>query len=281
MNKRTFDSMTNAALRDLDPAGPAELSDAEHERADATLARILATPVHEQAPQTPDRPRRRRGRLLLPVGLGGAAVTALLLSGGGSALASWTPKPQALTGAAKTEAVTACRGAFGRSDRGEPAVIAERRGGWTYVIMNGPKENISCLMSDKFLGQGDPADTTVGFMGGYDSDPVEAPSVAPDSLVETESAGSSFSLPGRWPFTTDDGYVEWVQGYVGSNVTGVTVHPPVGPDVEASVNGGQFATWWPRGVLKGDHPGMGGAWSYTVTLADGTTRLITKDIADD
>ncbi|MBT0770298.1 hypothetical protein KIH74_15255 [Kineosporia sp. J2-2] len=275
MNQRAFDAMTTAALRDLDPAGPADLSDAEHERADATFARILATPGPDPLPQEPDRLRRRRGRLLVPVGLAGAAVAALLLSGGSPAFASWTPKPQVLTGAAATEAVTACRAAYGLSDQGAPAVLAERRGEYTYVLIEGPRAEASCLMSDRFLEQADYRNPGNGFMGGYTADPAGAPSVARDGLVETDSMGGSFTVPSRWPFITRDGWADWVAGYVGSDVTGVTVHPPVGPDVEASVANGRFATWWPRGVLKGDNPGKGGAWSYTVTLTDGTTRAIT------
>ena len=102
MNKHTVDTMTTAALRDLDPAPTTVLTDEELERADATFARILATPSHDQVPEETDRPRRRRSRLLVPVGLvgaAGAAVPALLLSGG-SAFASWTPKPEPLTAAA-------------------------------------------------------------------------------------------------------------------------------------------------------------------------------------
>lgn len=142
MNKRIRDTTTTAAVRALDPAGPTGLSEAERERADATLTRILATPSPGPVAQESVRPRRRRGRLLVLVGLGGATATALLLGGGSSALASWTPEPEALTGAAATEAVTTCRTALGRSDQGEPAVIVERRGGWTYVLMNGPEETL-------------------------------------------------------------------------------------------------------------------------------------------
>ena len=40
MNKHTPDTMTTAALRDLDPAPTRVLTDAELERADATFARI-------------------------------------------------------------------------------------------------------------------------------------------------------------------------------------------------------------------------------------------------
>ena len=102
MNKHTFDTMTTAALRDLDPAPTTVLTDEELERADATFVRILATPSHAQVRAEPGRPRRRRSRLLVPLGLVGAAgatVPALLL-GGGSAFASWTPKPEPLRAAA-------------------------------------------------------------------------------------------------------------------------------------------------------------------------------------
>jgi hypothetical protein len=271
MNKHTVDTMTTAALHDLDPAGPTVLTDAERERADATFARILATPSHDHAPEEPDRPRRRWIRLLVPVPLVGAAVTALLLSGG-PAFASWTPKPGPLTGAAATAAATTCRAALEAPDQGGPVVIAERRGEWTYVLIAGPKVKASCLMSNDLIGRENPADHEVGFFGDYSTDPVEAPTMARDRIVQTDSTGGSVSTPGRWPFTTDEEWVSWVQGYVGSDVTGVTVHPPVGPDVEASVDSGRFAAWWPGGEVRGDNPGVGGAWTYTVTLADGSTR---------
>ena len=274
MNKRTVDTMTTAALRDLDPAGPTVLTDAERERADATFARVLATPSHDPVPEESDRPRRRWSRLLVPVGVVGAAVLALLL-GGGPAFASWTPKPEPLTGAAATEAATTCRAALSMPDQAEPVVIAERRGEWTYVLIAGPKVKASCLMSDDLVRQKDPADHGAGFFGNYSTDPDEAPTVARDRIVETDSMEGSVPTPGRLPFITHDGYVTWVQGYVGSDVTGVTLHPPVGPDVEASVDSGRFTAWWPRGVFKGDKPGAGGAWTYTVTLADGSTRPVT------
>jgi hypothetical protein len=66
----------------------------------------------------------------------------------------------------------------------------------------------------------------------------------------------------------------YVTGYAGRDVTRVTVDPPVGPDVEASLEDGRFAAWWPAGKARGDNPGMGGEWGYTVTLTDGTTRRV-------
>jgi threonine dehydrogenase-like Zn-dependent dehydrogenase len=276
MSKHRVDTMTTAALRDLDPAPTTVLTDDELERADATFARILATPSHGHVPEESDRPRRRL--LLVPVGLvgaAGAAVLALLL-GGGSAFASWTPKPEPLTAAAVSEAATTCRAALEVPDQGGRVVIAERRGGWTYVLIAGPQGEGTCLMPDDLVGRQDPADhSEEGFFGGYTTDPVGAPTLARDRIVETDSMAGSVPIPGLWPFSDHEGWFSSVQGYVGRDVTGVTVHTPVGPDVEASVANGRFAAWWPSDRPSSENPGVMGAWTYTVTLADGSTRRVT------
>ena len=277
MNEHTFDTTTTAALRDLDPAPTPVLTDEEVGRADATLARILATPSHGHVPEEADRPRRRRRRLLVPVGLVGAAGAAALalLLGGGSAFASWTPKPEPLSAAAVSEAAATCRGALQVPDRGERVVIAERRGGWTYLLIAGPQAEGACLMPDHLVGRQDPADhTKKGFFGGYTTDPVEAPTVARDRIVETENMAGSVPAPGLWPFRHDDGWFSSVQGYVGRDVTGVTVHTPGGTDVQASVAHGRFAAWWPSDRLGSESSEARGAWTYTVTLADGSTRRV-------
>jgi hypothetical protein len=277
MNKHTVDTMITAALRDLDPAPTTALTDEELERADATLARILAIPSHDQVPEESGRPRRRRSRLLVPVGLVGAAsaaVPALLLSGG-SAFASWTPKPEPLTAAAATEAATTCRAALQVPDQGERVVIAEQRGGWTYVLIAGPEAEGVCLMPDDLVGHQDPAKhKEEGFFGGYTTDPVEAPTPARDRIVETESMAGSVPTPGPGLFSNDEGWFSSVEGYVGSDVTGVTVHTPVGTDVEASVARGRFAAWWPSDQPSSENLEVMGAWTYTVTLADGSTRRV-------
>lgn len=276
MNQHTVDIMTTAALRDLDPAPTTVLTDEELERADATFARILATPSHDQVPRESDRPRRRRSLVLVGlVGAAGAAVPAMLVSGG-SAFASWTPKPEPLTAAGVTEAATTCRAALEVPDQGERVVIAERRGGWTYVLITGPKAEGACLIPDDLVGHQDPADhTKEGFFGGYTTDPVEAPTLARDRIVETENMAGSVPTSGLLFFSDDEEWFSSVQGYVGSGVTGVTVHPPEGPDVEASVANGRFAAWWPSDQPSSENPEVMGAWTYTVTLADGSTRGVT------
>jgi hypothetical protein len=273
MNKHTVDTMADAALRELDPAPATALTDAERERADAMFARILDTPSHQEISEAPARPRWRWSRLLVPVGLiggAGAVVPALLL--GGSAFGSWTPTPEPLTGAAAAEAAATCRAILAVPDQGERVVIADRRGQWTYVLLAGPKAEATCLMPEGPTDLEDPAAARAdGFMGSYTSEPGEAPPLARRGIT---GYGGAASVPtdGLWHFGGHEEWISQVDGYVGSDVTGVTVHTPIGTDVEASVANGRFAAWWPSAKPSSENLEVMGAWTYTVTLADGTTR---------
>jgi hypothetical protein len=261
MNKHTTDA-TTAALRDLDPASDTALTEAQRQRADDMFARIIATPSDDPPPVEPDRPRRRRRKLLVTLGLAGAASAAipgLLL--GGSAYGSWTSTPEPLTGVAAASAATTCRGAIGAPDRGERVAVAERRGEWTYVLLASPGKEVICLMPDDLIGK----DRTPGgdFFGSYNPDAPAPPTLDPDRIDENTSMEGS----------TDEGWFHWSEGYVGSEVTGVTVHTSSGPDIEASVTGNRFAAWWPATLQSSDHPAE--TWWYTVHLADGSTRHAT------
>lgn len=275
MTKHIAFAQTVAALRDLDPATTTTLTEEERERADAVLDRILATPGHDLVRTETDLPRRRRGRVLIPVGLLAAVAVAVPMAlGGGSAFASWTANPEPLPLSAAEAAATTCRSALDIADQSVRVVIGERRGGWTYVLLDNPGGEAACLMPEDTVGASDVEVRRRGFFGSYDTEPVEPPTPARDGIIETESAGGTVSLPDRVGVGTIEGWFSWVTGYAGSDVTGVTVHPPVGPDVEASLNGGRFSAWWPAGEAGGDNPGVGGAWTYTVTLAEGTTRRV-------
>jgi hypothetical protein len=155
MNKRTTDTMITDALRDLDPAPETVLTEAERQRAEATFAHILATTSNDPVPVEPARPRRRGWRLLVPVGLVGAAAVAIpaLLLGGGSAFASWTPTPEPLPPAEMSAAAATCHAGIGIPDSGEPTLLAERRGKWTYVLISGPEAEETCLMRNDLVGQ--------------------------------------------------------------------------------------------------------------------------------
>ena len=274
------DTMTAAALRDLDPARTTVLTAEERERADATFSRIVATPSHDRVAVKDGRPRRRRRRLLVSAGMAGAtgvAVVPALLLGGGSAFASWTPEPEPLRGAAVSAAAATCRASLEVPDRGERAVVAERRGGWTYVLIAGRTSEGFCLMPDDLIGRrGAAKERERGFFGGYTTDPAEAPVLPRDGIDETESMVGSVPTPGPWLLGDDEGWFTSVQGHVGSDVTGVTVHTPGGTDVEASVANGRYAAWWPSEQPSSENPEAMGAPTYTVTLADGGTRRVTS-----
>jgi hypothetical protein len=263
MSQRTRDRLTMTALRDLDPAGPTTgLSEEEHARADATFSRIVSAPDHPPRRIEPERPARLPRRLLVAAGLAGAtgiATSALLL--GGTAYGSWTPTPTPLEGSAATTAAVSCRIALDVPDHGERVLIAERRGDWTYVLLGDSHTETACLLP-KGVGGKDPADYEGKFFGSYDSDVPAAPRVAQDRIVQTSY------MSGR----TDEGLVNWTEGYVGRDVVGVTLHTPTGLKVEASVAQGRYAAWWPAGEAKADNPEIADAPTVTVTLADGSTR---------
>ncbi len=260
MRAHTADTVVTAALRHLDPAPRTDLTEAEVARADAVFSRIVATPTDDPVPTEPDRPRRRRSRLLVSVGLACAAGVAIpgLLLGGGNAYGSWTPTPEPLTEAAATRAATTCRDVLDVPDRGERVAVAERRGEWTYVLLTGPGSEAVCLMPDDLVGQD--ATARESFFGSYDPEVIAPPSLDPERIVETSSMQGD----------TDEGWFSWSEGYVGADVTGVTVHTSSGLDIEASVAGNRFAAWWPSIKQSSDHPAE--TWSYTVHLADGSTR---------
>ena len=275
MTKPTGFARTAAALRDLDPAPGTALTEAERQRADTVLDRIVATPGDEHLGTVTDRPARRRRRVLVPVGLLAAAAVAVPTAlGGGSAFASWTTTPARLGPSAQAAAAATCRAALDIPDQDMRVVISERRGGWTTVLLDGPRSEGACLMPDDLVGASDVEHHRRGFFGSYDDEAVKAPTPARDGIVESESMAGTVSGPGRLPFLTVDDWFGWVSGYAGPDVTGVTVHPPVGPDVEAALEGGRFSAWWPAGEARGDNPGVGGGWTYSVTLADGTTRRV-------
>lgn len=259
MRRHTADAVITAALHHLDSAPETDLTDAEQSRADAAFARIVATPIDEPVPVATGRPHRRRWRLVVLAGLAGAAgvaVPGLLL--GGNAYGSWTPTPEPLTTLDAAAAASTCRAALGTPGRGERVAVAERRGEWTYVLLADPGTETICLMPDDLVGQDNPSPKAL--FSSYDPDAPAVPTLAPDGFDEATSMQGS----------TDAGWFLWVEGYVGSDVTGVTVHTSSGLDIEASVVGNRFAAWWPGKVQSSNHPAE--TWSYTVHLADGSTR---------
>jgi hypothetical protein len=259
MTKQAEDSLS-AALRHLDAAPQTTLTEAERQRADKAFARIVATQEEDRSLVARGPARRRRSRVLMPAGLLAAAgsAAAALVFGGSSALASWTPTPETLTSTETSAAADTCRADLG-VPLSEAASVAERRGDWTYVLVSGASGEGTCLMRNSVAGQ-DPTGHEV--FGDFDTDPRTPTSVARDGILE---AGSSVASVDDGLFHED--WLTWTYGYVGADVTGITVHTPQGVDVEASVENGRFAAWWPSQKPSSKNPEAMGAWSYTVTLA--------------
>lgn len=84
-------------------------------------------------------------------GVTGVAIPVLRL-GGATANGSSTPRPEPLTDLAAATAATTCRTALDIPDRGERLAMAERRDGWTYLLLTGSGTEAMCLMPDDLVG---------------------------------------------------------------------------------------------------------------------------------
>ena len=281
------DTSITRSLRVLDAADRV-LDETQGARAAATLERILATdPEHDPGPDAPTptagpspTPRRRAHRLLLGGGLVAAATTAAvavpLVTGGEEAFASWSPTPIALTGAERTAAVDACLVLQGDHDGelafdpdADPSVlIAEARGGWSYVVFtiagrSGDLEG-SCLVPDDLVA--DPRPDEGGFFGGMGS-ATETAGTPPARDVARETVSGFGSVDGD--------LFAYAEGLAGAEVERIDVTTPGGTTVEASVDNGRWAVWWPAGDDAMDNPEITGAPAYEITLRDGT---VTDDL---
>ncbi len=271
----TPDDSTTRLLRDLD-AADRELSQAQRSRAAVTLEQILATDP-ESPPAEPRRTPLRRPRVLLLAGGVVAAATAAvvvvpIITGGTEAFASWSATPVQLQGAERTAAFRACV-VLQSSDEGELALdpdargsilVAEARGGWDYVVFtatgsSGRELQGSCLVPDRLAA--DPRPGQGGFFGGLgDAEEVAGPPPAPDAVREdTYGAGS-----------VDDETFVYAEGRAGVDVTSIEVTTPGGRHVEASVENGHWAAWWPAGDDPLRSAELRGAPTYEVSLRDGT-----------
>ena len=251
---------TDSTLRSLD-AAVATLTAREQHRAAATLERIVAT-----APSTVTRQRSRRRLVLLPAAALTVVVGSLVaqgIGGGHAAYASWTATPTAVAGDDLDAAAAACRdklGGRGSSidmDRAK-LVLAERRGEIVAVLYrtDNPDLSGSCLVHlQRGSADADVVDDGVGGSSG--------PALTAPSRGFTQGAISS----------SDEASI--TDGAVGEGVLGVTIHAGRFT-VNASVQNGRYAAWWPGTAFPtGPFGPSGGAGpapdlTYDLTLTDGT-----------
>lgn len=272
--KTDRDASIVRALQDLDAADQS-LDAAQRSRAARTREQIVrSAPAGPALPSPPDRaPRRRVTRPLLVGGIL-AAVVAAVVAGpvvlrGDEAFASWSPTPVELRGAERATAVEACvvlqSGGSSQLDiepTAEPvALVAEKRGGWTYVLFtvagsSQPEVEGSCLMPADLVR--DPEPGVGGFFGALSgSDDTAGPTRSRTAVREDEYGVGSVG---------DDTFTH-VEGRAGADVVRIEVVTPGGLEVEASVDDGHWAVWWP---VDNDGGGVTESPTYEVTLRDGT-----------
>jgi hypothetical protein len=281
MTRNDLDVTTRQALLDMDPA-PVALDTAAKLRADESLSRILAT--EPSAPRAGDWARTRPGPVRKVVLIGAAtivttavAVSSQLVGDGNPAYATWTATPHKATPTHETVATDACRDSLLDSLDATPqidptgvtrhalhsasTVLAEQRGDWTLVVLaDRGGLDASCVTQD----DGGPLTNSFSAVAYRDS-----VHLGPrDVLVTNGGTGGS-----------KDNLISVLIGFVGTDVTGVTIHTAEHGDVTATVTNGRVAAWWPgpTGVSVSD-PRLGTAASTTISYSDGTTQTRQLDV---
>ncbi len=259
----------DSVLRSLD-ASDASLTAGEQERAGETLERIVATApsVGASQPAAPAPARRSRRRLPL---VAAAAITLIVSAaviqgrgGGDAAYASWSATPASVASDELDAAASACRDELhGSSLNPEKAklVLAERRGDYVALLYRTDDPDISgaCLVRNP-RGSTDVDNVEMG-VGGSSGPALKAP-----ARGYTQGAISQFGGTQKASIT---------DGAVGDEVTGVTIHAGA-LTVNASVQNGRYAAWWPGPAFESGPPkpsGEGGPepiLTYDLVLADGT-----------
>ncbi|MFY0409156.1 hypothetical protein [Solicola sp. PLA-1-18] len=270
-------AQTMRALQNLDSAATGPLDHIE-QRASRTLEQILkAAPGEPTSNPGPGRPTLlRNGRTVLIGAVLAATVVAAivipLLTRVETAFASWSPSPASLQGTERTTTVEACLklqsgdgGSLALDPTAKPTVlVAERRGGWSYILFrvpgaSQPELEGSCLVPNSVVA--DPQPGQGNFFGRLDGvDDLTDPS--PNSRLVRQDTSQLGTIG-------DDAFAS-VEGTAGSDVARIQVRTPSGRKVEASIESGHWAAWWPVGGKPTTNPDWSEPPSYRITLRDGT-----------
>ena len=299
MNPHIIDPDTDTRLRALDAAPVGEPIDGQ--RRASTLTTILASDPGLPAPTPKVAPARGR-RALRWVALPGAAAAATAgvlalqgLVGPDQAWASWTPTPEAVSATDLAKVSDACRAQVSDAQpdaqdipEGVPtpqldpqaltALVSERRGTWVFVTLtatssDGVHWSATCLADLPSGSTEDPQDVTIGLAGGGGWAPPQGAELVEGSMSSFAPAtGPLAFLPGG-----PDNPASATDGWVGPDVTGVTIHAG-DLTVEATLKDGRYAAWWPGAAFdmpetlppSGEWAGPPSLVTYDLTLRDGT-----------
>jgi hypothetical protein len=265
-----LDPLTTAALRSLDPAAQVDPEASLSVRAQESLTWIMASdpaPGALGADGRATRPSPRRGWALAGATLVGAGALTVgpAMLGGQGAYATWSAIPSSAPAAVAAAAGQDCYARHNHDGPPDPqidrdaahdatAVLVERRGQWTYVLLDGPRGfEATCLLRNN----GDGKEVTGGgYVGTLGTEPP-----APDSMTTHGTRTQS----------DDQSSYREISGRVGSEVTAVVLNTLQQGRVRATVSGGHFAAWWPGPPVQ-DPEGPGPEPTVTITLRDGTVR---------
>jgi len=292
LHNTDLDRATSEALRSLDPAGIVDPQLVGNPRAQDTLARILAT--DPAAPTTPPPAMagwlRGPARRWLLAGIALVGVGALVIVPGfrhgnptatmvplkyptltNTEFASWSPTSKAGTPAEAAKAGKDCTtkwvrtGALGPAHPGPgvtvhqtaDAVVVDRRGPWTFVLIEGGVDGdfeATCMYNDS--GSGKAFSGSIG---------ISAAGAVPVNTVVAGIRGNGGIGQNTY---------SWSTGRVGSDVASVVINTVEQGPVEATVHDGHFAAWWPVPLsVVVARPGQHSPEpTYTVILKDGTTK---------
>ncbi|MGP9784581.1 hypothetical protein ACT3UQ_19235 [Glutamicibacter sp. AOP12-B1-11] len=260
------------AFRPLDSAPQGELDETGQIRANARLQQILASdPDNGNTANGAISKRRSRPvrRIAAPIALAAvAAITAsvVLLPGAGSkdaAYASWNAVPGSISSPDRAVADAACRGSL---DLASPQLdLAERRGDWV-VLLYTASEHMAGMCLAHLPAGAQKADNIDFSRGGGDQGFLPVAGEFTQGNIAEFRGGNIFGFGDRPE-------IALTHGNVGEDVVAVTITTPDGQLVEATVQDGRYAAWWPGKDLGDELEGNGGPAtdiSYTITLNDQT-----------
>ncbi|MGV2856254.1 hypothetical protein ACNPON_03565 [Glutamicibacter sp. AGC13] len=260
------------AFRPLDSAPQVDLDEAGRMRANARLQQILASDPDNGNTMSGAigkrrlRPVRRIGAPIALAAVAAITATVVLLPGTGSngtAYASWNAVPTSISSTDKAVADAACRGHL---DLSSPQLdLAERRGEWV-VLLYTASEHMAGMCLAHLPAGAQKADNIDFSRGGGDQGLLPVAGEFTQGNIAEFRGGNIFGFGDRPE-------IALTHGNVGEDVTAVTITTPDGQLVEATVQDGRYAAWWPGKALGDELEGNGGpapAISYTLTLKDQT-----------
>lgn len=259
------------AFRPLDSAPQGDLDEAGQIMANARLQQILAIDPDNGKTENGTIGKRRSKparRIAAPIALAAVAAitaTAVILPGSGNndaAYASWNAVPGSISSPDRAVADAACRGHL---DLSAPQLdLAERRGEWVVLLYTASEHMAGMCLAHLPVGA-QKTDNIDFSRGGGDQGFLPVAGEFTQGNIAEFRGGNMFGV-GERP------EIALTHGNVGEDVAAVTITTPDGQLVEATVQDGKYAAWWPGRALD-DLEGNGGpatAISYTITLKDQT-----------